>query len=174
MHRWLNRLTMVGDLIGSRCSDLSKTMASWLVLSAAPFILLGLTGCGSFGFSNYTTPQITGRVLAADTHQPLAGVKVIRLKPGQSPDAGSPHYGAELLLSARPEFTGPDGNFVLSGEKYVSLFYRPSDWGVRLAFQARHYLTLQTNCMGTNITGRLPSGEPQVQVGDILLESEPK
>lgn len=132
--------------------------------------MLVLTGCGSVGFSHYSTPQIAGRVLAADTGQPLAGAKVIRLQPGQSADQGRPVNGAQLLLQDRPETTGADGRFVLRGREYVSLLKPSGRWSARLAFQAAHYTMLETNFTKTNIASHPPSGTPMVQVGDILLE----
>ncbi len=48
------------------------------------FVVLGLSlfalaGCQSGTFTHYTSPQISGRVLAADTHEPLAGADVARI-----------------------------------------------------------------------------------------------
>ena len=48
----------------------------WLLLAA-----VALAGCKSASFSTYLSPRLTGRVLAADTRQPIADVKVRRVNP---------------------------------------------------------------------------------------------
>lgn len=139
------------------------SLAGWLL------VVLVSSGCHSIGLSDYVTPAISGRVLAADTGQPLAGVKVLRLQPGQSANAGSPAKGAELLQQARPEITGTDGRFVSPGSEYISLFNRPGRWSARLAFQAAGYATWQTNYTSADVaTNSLPD-KPLVHAGDIFL-----
>jgi len=154
----------------SRHHRLSNQAAGALLLAGVIVAALGAAGCGSVGLSNYTTPPVAGRVLAEDTRQPLAGVKVIRLQPGQSAEAGSPANGAQLLLQGRPELTGADGSFVLPGRDYVSFIKHSGRWSVRLAFQAAHYATLQTNYTESDITTNSPLAVPEVKAGDILLK----
>ncbi len=53
-------------------------------LKLTPVLLLlmaALAGCQSREVIHYTSPEVTGRVLAADTHQPLSGVSVQRVAP---------------------------------------------------------------------------------------------
>jgi len=140
------------------------SLAGWLL------VLLVSSGCRSIGFSDYVTPAISGRVLAADTGKPLAGVKVLRLQPGQSANAGSPAKGAELLQQPRPEITGADGDFVSSGSEYISFFNRPGRWSARLTFQAAGYATWQTNYTAADVaTNSLPD-KPLVLAGDVFLK----
>lgn len=133
-------------------------------------LLLALSGCHSVVFSDYTTPAILGRVLAADTRQPLAGVKVIRVQPGQSAFAGNSAKGAELMQQPRPEITGADGGFVLTGREYFSVFNWSSRWSGWVAFSAAGYAAFQTNYTTADIVSNSSPGTPLVQAGDILLQ----
>lgn len=129
-----------------------------------------LTGCNSFGPANYVTPSVTGRVLAADTQQPLAGVTVSRVVAGQGVTTGAPAYGAELLSQGRPEITDAEGIFVLSGREYITLF-RHAGWSsVRLTFQAPGYATFQTNYTAASFTNQTASDASVINVGEVLLK----
>jgi hypothetical protein len=136
--------------------------------------LLVLAGCDSFGPSTCATPQVAGRVLAADTHQPLASVKVIRVLPGQSAATSASACGALRLQQGRPVTTGADGGFVVPGQEYVTLFRHASWWSVRLAFQTPGYVLYQTNFSTANITNLPDAGGPTVNAGDILLAPKTK
>jgi hypothetical protein len=140
---------------------------AWFQLSLLLAALV-VAGCKSFGPGNFTTPTVTGRVLAADTRQPLAGVKVIRVVPGQGVNTGTPAHGAQLLQQGPPETTGADGSFVIAGQSYVTLFRHASWWSVKLAFQSPGYDLLQTNFSTANVTN--DDGTPVVNAGDILLQ----
>lgn len=132
--------------------------------------LLAWCGCQSVGFSDYVTPTISGRVLAADTQKPLAGVTVWQLLPGQSAFAGSSAKGAELMQQPRPEITGADGSFVLTGREYFSFLNRSGRWSGRLAFSVTGYATFQTNYTSADIVSNSLPGKPLVPAGDILLK----
>ncbi len=151
-----------------------KTGATWAGRVGLAWSLVVVGGCHSVGFSDYVTPTISGRVLAADTGKPLAGVKVLRLQRGQSANAGSSAKGAERLLQPRPEITGKDGGFVLSGTEYISFFNRSGRWSARLVFQATGYSTWQTNLIWANPVTNSPPRKPQVETGDILLQPLPR
>lgn len=132
-------------------------------------VLAGLfTGCGSVGVFHAVTPAVSGRVLAADSRQPLAGVQIIRVLPGQGVAGSQPAKGAERLQSGRPIYTDAAGNFILSG-KTALIWWRPSGAGaVRLAFLAPGYVTGQTNLIPPK-TGVSPSA-PNISAGDIWLK----
>ncbi len=132
--------------------------------------LLGLVGCQSFGPSSCVQPEINGRVVAADTHQPLAGVRVIRVVPGQAANAGAPAKGAQMLQQDRPETTGADGSFLVPGQQYMTLFRRSTWWSVRLSFQAPGYITCQTNFSTGSFTNLPDGSDPVLNAGDILLQ----
>ena len=145
-------------------------MADIRLLAGLLFTLLALTGCQSIGPSSCSTPEVTGRVLAADTQQPLAGVKVIRVLPGQNAATSTPACGAQLLQQGRSEMTGADGRFVVPGRQYVTLFRHASWWSVRLAFQSPGYALFQTNFSTADITNQPDAGAPMVNAGDIPLQ----
>jgi hypothetical protein len=134
--------------------------------------LLLAAGCTSFGPSECVTPAVTGRVLAADTRQPLAGVQVSRVVPGQNP--GTPVKGAQLQQQGRPETTAEDGCFILPGQSYVTLFRHSSWWSMRLAFQAPGCVSFQTNYSATSFTNQTAAGASIINIGNVLLKPEPK
>ena len=129
-----------------------------------------VVGCKSRPLGPYVSPRITGQVLAADSCQPLKGVKVMRLtnQASKSP----PLKGGELMILKVPIQTGVDGRFVLSSERVLSIIRKP-DWNVvSLAFNRAGYLPFQTNCLiefGTNSI----QGSPTLDVGQIFLRTSP-
>jgi len=149
---------------------LLKNVLNRTSLIGLSLALLAASGCRPVGISDLVTPAISGRVLAADTGKPLAGVKVLRLQPGQSDGAGSPAKGAELLQQPRPEITGADGGFALSGREYISFFNRSGRWSARLVFQAAGYATFQTNFTSSDVVTNSRSDKPVFQAGDIFLK----
>ncbi|MEI7533221.1 MAG: hypothetical protein WCK57_02550 [Verrucomicrobiae bacterium] len=130
-----------------------------------------LAGCKVFDPASAVTPQITGQVLAADTRQPLAGVKVIRVMPGQG---SAPLHGAELMQQSLPENTDAAGRFSVAGSDYFTFFHRTSWGAVRLSFQASGYYPLTTNFTALSFTNQTATGEPVVDVGEVLLKSRIK
>ena len=132
---------------------------------------LMLAGCKVFDPSSAATPQITGQVLAADTRQPLTGVKVMRVLPGQG---SAPLHGAELMQQGMPEHTDAVGHFSVAGSDYFTLFHRTSWGAVRLSFQASGYYLLTTNFTALSFTNQAATGAPVVDVGEVLLKSRIK
>lgn len=133
-------------------------------------ITLFATGCQSVGVFHGVMPSVCGRVLASDTRQPLAGVRVIRVVPGQGAGGRAPVKGAELLQQEPPILTDATGRFVLPGKTYL-LWLRPSGRStVRLALQARGYTAFQTNVVPPKVSGSNPAPEPKIFVGDIWLK----
>lgn len=133
-------------------------------------VAVGLAGCNSVGFFDSATPRLTGRVLDAQTGQPLGGVKIVRLTPGQSADAGSPAYGAQLMLQGRPDFSAADGTFAVAGTKYVTFIKPSGQWSVNLMFRAGHYDTLVTNFTAADDAVRSATNSRVMNVGDVLLQ----
>jgi hypothetical protein len=134
--------------------------------------LLLVAGCNTFGPSECVTPPVTGRVLAADTREPLAGVRVSRVVPGENP--GTPARGAQLQQQGRPETTAEDGCFIMPGQSYVTLFRHSRWWSVRLAFQAPGYVPFQTNYSASSFTNQAGDGNPIINLGNVPLKPEPK
>lgn len=133
---------------------------------------LALTGCQPRSFGPYVSPRVTGRVLAADTHQGLPDAKVVRGKP--EPLAEFPPKGAELLLRKGDILTDRDGGFIVPSERVLTLF-RWGGWNsVRLSVEHSGYLRFQTNYSITNLTvTESLGGEPTLKTGDILLRPAP-
>ncbi len=62
---------------------------------ALTVLLVILAGCRSHDVNQYTAPQVTGRVLAADTRQPIAGVRVWRGQAGNDFEPFGPPKGGQ-------------------------------------------------------------------------------
>jgi hypothetical protein len=121
-------------------------------------------------FSPFISPRVTGRVLMADTGQPLADVNV---KSGAQARGYSsslmPPKGGELLMARAPVRTDRDGRFELETERVLTPF-RGSGWfSVQLLFEHSGYERFRTNYSTLNVRTNSPTGEPLLDVGDILL-----
>jgi hypothetical protein len=131
------------------------------------FVVAGaLTGCKSA--SQYISPRVEGRVVDAQTHQPIKGVKVLRLTPGQDPDVDQAPVGDTALEQTPDIRTGRDGSFVLGSERDLELFRRSGWDSVTIAFKHPGYQTTTTNYTLVNAI-IAPGGEPLVKTGDIRL-----
>jgi hypothetical protein len=131
-----------------------------------------LAGCKSASLSSYTSPRVTGRVLAADTRQPLANVRVQRIPPAASQNSNDPVKGGQQLDSSFAVRTDEQGRFVLEAERALT-FLKHSGWlSVTAAFQRDGYLTLRTNFTLLNVSTNAPDGTPVVNAGDIMLKPD--
>jgi len=133
---------------------------------------MALAGCQSGKYSNYVSPRVTGRVLAADTRHPLEGAAVRRVVPMASDGEDTPPKGGELMMQPGAVRTDADGRFVLEANRAVTLF-RHSGWqSVTVSFDCTGYETLQTNYTAAGIKTRTPEGVPWVNAGDVLLQPQ--
>ncbi|MGA2788522.1 MAG: hypothetical protein ABSF60_13450 [Verrucomicrobiota bacterium] len=132
--------------------------------------VMALAGCQPGKFSHYISPRVTGRVLAADTRQPLPDTTVRRVVPMMAAGENTQPKGGELLMRPGWVRTAADGRFVLEGERDIALFRHPAWWSVTLSFTADGYTFFQTNYTSANLSGHSPEGEPLVNAGDILLK----
>jgi hypothetical protein len=130
-----------------------------------------LAGCKELAWGPYVSPRVAGRVLAADTRQPLAGVKVTRGRPEPPLRAGWAPHGGELLVRKLPISTGPNGQFVMESERVLTLV-RWGGWSsVHLNFDRAGYLRLQTNFPISSLTvTNAPDGVPLLDAGQVLLQ----
>lgn len=133
---------------------------------------LAVAGCKSRQVSPYVSPRVTGRVLAADTRQPLADVRVIRQ---ESTDRGDgtvqPRKGGAALMDAHVVVrTDRDGRFVLDSERVLAPLWGASWFSVDLIFQCPGYERFQTNYNLLNLGTNSVQGQAALSAGDILLQ----
>jgi len=137
---------------------------AWLLLALAQ------AGCQSGTLSPYTSPRVTGRVLAADTRLPLANATVRRVAPTMTAGEDTPPKGAQLLIQPDGVRTDADGRFALEAERAVAWFHHAGWYSVTVSFNCAGYENLQTNFTAADFKGRTPEGAPWVNAGDILLQ----
>jgi len=141
----------------------------WVAGFAA--VMLLESGCQSGKVTHYTSPQVTGRVLAADTRQPLAGVRVRRATSYQvTDDVSGPVHGGQQMREPAPVLTDAEGRFVLDSRSVFALFRRPGWSSVSVVYSHSGYESFQTNYTGITVTNRTASGAPVIHVGDVLLQ----
>ena len=136
----------------------------WLLLAT-----IALAGCKSVSVSTYISPRVTGRVIAADTRQPIANVKVKRVNPTADQNYGDPAKGGQKMESAGGVRTDQQGRFTLEAERDLTLFQQQVWFSVMVSFQRDGYQTLRTNFTAASATTNAPNGAPVVNAGDILL-----
>jgi hypothetical protein len=132
-----------------------------------------LAGCQAGKFTYYISPRVTGRVLAADTQQPLANANVRRVVPGPYAGADTQPKGGQLQMQPAGVRTEADGRFVLDAERDLTmlhLFRRGSWYSVTVSFNCSGYGSLQTNYSGASFTEHSAADVPLVNAGDILLQ----
>jgi len=129
-----------------------------------------ITGCqsGSNSPSRYVAPRVEGKVLDAQTRQPIHGVTVRRIGPGTESATGEIPRGAQAMEQAPDVRTGNDGSFALASERDLELFRRSSWYSVTINFKHPGYASFTTNYTPANATPTA-RGEPLVKAGDILL-----
>jgi hypothetical protein len=134
-----------------------------------PFLLAALAGCQSGDYNHYTAPEVTGRVLAADTHQPIANVWVRRPGSSDNFEPFGPPKGGQLLIQPAPVFTDADGRFVLESKSVFALFRSAGWWSAPVIYQRAGYETFLTNYTAANLVSNTFAGPPVVDAGDVLL-----
>lgn len=131
------------------------------------------TGCKSSG-SEYISPRVEGRVLDSQTHQPIERVRVSRLSPSSQSSDNFMRKGAQRLEEPMPEYTSKTGYFVIDSERALVFFNQVNWFSVDLSFEHSGYDRFVTNYTLFNATN-MPSGEPVIRTGDILLQrTQPK
>ncbi len=130
---------------------------------------LTLLGCNSVLVSSYVSPRVTGRVLAADTRQPIADVRVRRIDATAQASSDNPGKGGQRLDPAFGVRTDRQGRFVLNAERDLGLLQQQVWYSVTVSFTHEGYQTLLTNFSIVNITANAPDGAPVVNSGDILM-----
>ena len=130
---------------------------------------LALAGCKSHPLSVDVSPRLTGRVLAADTGQPLADVKVRNIDHTEDFNRTSPPKGAERMLAKRIAYTDHDGRFVLETERVLAPFSGAGWFSVRLSFEHAGYERYLTNYSYLNLSTNSSNGAQALNAGNIRL-----
>jgi hypothetical protein len=128
-----------------------------------------LSGCQSFTVSSYISPRVTGRVLTADTRQPIADAKVKRINPTANQNCVDPARGGQRMEPMPGTWTDAQGKFVLDAERDLTLLRQQVWYSVMVSFEHEGYQTLRTNFTVSNVISNAPNGTPVVNAGDILL-----
>lgn len=147
-------------------SRFRRSVAALLISLIIPAWVV--TGCHSPSPSQYISPRVEGRVLDAQTRQPISGVMVRRLDPSRAGGAGEVIKGGQVLERAPFVRTAPDGAFAVASERDLELFLRSGWYAVTLSFEHAGYLAFTTNYTVANAT-LTTGGEPLVRAGDIRL-----
>jgi hypothetical protein len=142
-------------------------MNKLLVLGLAA---LALSGCQSHPFSVAVSPRLTGRVLAADTGQPIAGVKVRSLDQADDRNGTVPPRGGELLQTQAAVLTDRNGRFTLEAQRVLTPFSGAGWFSVRLAFEHAGYERFLTNYSYLNLSTNSSNGPSGLNAGNILLQ----
>jgi Prokaryotic membrane lipoprotein lipid attachment site len=142
-------------------------MKKFLVLCVAA---LALAGCQSHPLSLLVSPRVGGRVLAADTHQPLADVKVITSQQAAALSGNEPPKGGQLLTIQAPVQTDREGRFTLATQRVLTPFGGAGWFAVQLLFEHPGYAPFQTNYSYTNLSTNASNGESYLDAGTILLQ----
>jgi hypothetical protein len=141
-------------------------------LIAVCISVLTLVGCESHPITPYVSPRVTGRVLAADTKQPLANAKIISGR--HSTDLSSPPKGGQVLATRPAVRTDRDGRFLLVSERVLGPFSGAGWFSLQLLIEQAGYERFITNYSRLNLRTNTWKGEPSLDAGDILLVPAPK
>ena len=136
-------------------------------------LALALSGCQTGSPAPYIAPRVVGRVLDAQTSQPVPNVKVRRVIPEETMDPTAPMHGGQVIERTPSVYTKADGTFVVESVRDLTPF-RSSGWyGVKISFEHRDYqrrVIEYTLGSSTNTA----KGEPVVPAGEVLLTPSTK
>ena len=134
----------------------------WLTLA---LVITGWTGCKSRSPSQYVSPRVTGRVVDAQSLQPISNVQVRRIEGSSDRSA----KGAQRLEQSASVRTREDGTFTLESERDLAFLRQVYWFSITLSFGHPDYVSLQKT-FNSNIAKNTPSGEPLIEAGDISME----
>jgi hypothetical protein len=135
---------------------------------------LALLGCQSDPFSLTVSPRVTGRVLAADTQQPIADVKIRNLNNTDGGNNTMPPKGGQLLQAEAPIRTDQDGMFVMEVERVLAPFRKGGWFSMQLCFEHPGYDRFITNYSYLNLGTNTINGKPGLTAGSIFLRPAAK
>jgi hypothetical protein len=124
-------------------------------------------GCKSA--SPYISPRVDGRVLDADSHQPVPNVFVSRVNPNPQPKSDEPPKGGQLMERSRDGVrTSTTGTFSLDSVRDFEPFAHTGWYSVTLAFEHPGYQRKTATYTISDATNSA-TGEPMIQAGEIFL-----
>ena len=129
--------------------------------------LCALLGCKSYSPSQTISPKVVGRVVDAQTGQPVKDVKVLRNPGSREKAAPEPRNGAQVLSQPPVVRTGADGIFVLESVKQLAVFRTVGWYGLTLSFEHPAYHRFTTNYTQASVSTN--ASEAVVHTGDIKL-----
>jgi hypothetical protein len=130
---------------------------------------LAVTGCKSRPFSVAVSPRLTGRVLAADTGQPIADVKVRNIDQSDGVTRTTPSKGGERMLAKPIVYTDQDGRFVMETERVLAPFGGTAWFSMRISFEHAGYERYLTNYSYLNLGTNSSNGQEGLNAGNIRL-----
>jgi len=136
--------------------------------------VLVLGGCKSRPLSPCVSPRVIGRVVAADTGQPLADVKIITSGQAEDYNLAAPPKGGQLLKSKPVARTDRDGRFVLESERVLAPFGGSGWFSVQLFIDQAGYERFLTNSSYLNLGTNTWKGKQVLDTGHIRLQPAAK
>lgn len=144
-----------------------RMLVGWLSM------LLFLVGCSSLRgpHQEYTLVAVKGRVVNAQTGEPIEGARVYRQVGPQSNYDPHRMKGAELLTLPTPAVTDGNGQFRLPSERSAALLFQSSSITLfRLNVTHSGYQPLSTNIDLIKIRPYKTGRGPEVDVMDLGLQ----
>ena len=143
------------------------------LLTLTVILTLG-TGCGSVKgpHQSYLVPAIEGRVVDADTGEPVVGARVQKLVGLQATKTTAfETKGAQQLMKPAAVKVNSNGQFNFKPEKggYL-LFNQPGVYSFKLVVRQKDYQTLSTNIDLLEVKPIKTENGPLVNVGNLPLQ----
>jgi hypothetical protein len=132
-----------------------------------------LIGCKNYSVSEYVSPRVTGRVLDAQTHLPLAKVEVRRVGQATIANGGDQPKGGQIMQEPAPILTDSQGAFVVDSQRALALFRHLGWYSITLSFDRYGYAKFVNSYTVAESTNTA-TGEPLVQTGDVFLQPNPQ
>ena len=132
--------------------------------------LLTWGGCQTRPLLHDVSPRVIGRVVAADTGRPLAGVQVINYAQPEDYDSASPPKGGQLLKRKPIARTASEGRFIFAREQVLTPFGGSGWFSLQLFINQAGYERFLTNYSYLNLGTNTWKGQPVLDTGDIRLQ----
>lgn len=146
-----------------------------VVVASALLSLAVASGCEYLAppHLSWTEARVVGRVVDADTRQPVAGAQVTRvliIAPGAGGYADSNKGGPAMAVRPTMAVSDRDGRFTLEAVKtaYLILDNFP-DYAMTLRVRSSGYLTFQRDFTNVTYAGGDKKTVPIVEAGDVEM-----